>query len=109
MFRREIEDVLRVGVSLLHIGISNWALTKSEALYALDQFKLLRVPVLGGDVYLYEDGKFRSGYENWYVKEIPGEPANDFLIRSIEESRHFIENCKLKEPAIVHFVLVPDD
>lgn len=98
-----IVAILSQGISLEEYGTRNWALTRGQALDALDKLTLIGVPISGGDVYIYSNGKYVPTYENWYFESKNGQ---NYAESSIEYSRNFIENFDAFEKPF--FVLVPN-
>jgi hypothetical protein len=109
MFSKKTEEILKIGKSLFDIGINNWALTKSDSIFAIERFYSLEVPILGGDVYEIINGVLQSNYDNWYCDPLPGETRKDFVNRSINKARNYIETYKGQGLNNNYFfVLVPD-
>lgn len=107
VWSNKIDDVLRHGHSLSGIGVNNWALQKSEALNALTKFEELQVPILGGDVCELIGGVIQYNYDSWYCEQIQGEFKPDFISRSIEKAKQYIENYKEENPGKIFFAFVP--
>ena len=91
IWSNKIDEILKVGISLNDIGVNNWALTKSQALEVLNQFLLHQIPVLGGDVIENLGGEIQQKYDNWYCDKRSGESRIDFVKRSIEKAKSYIE------------------
>jgi hypothetical protein len=104
----EVDKVLNVGYQLSEIGLRNWALTKAQALVALEKLYSLQVPVLGGDVCERVNNIIRPNYDSWYCDPMPDEDKVDFLLRSIGKAKEYITAYKAREPNETFFVLVPD-
>ena len=79
--------------------------TKSFASFGT--FRELQVPILGGDVYRLVNGALRSNYDNWYCDELPNEFLSDFVIRSIDKAKQYIESYNIKKGDDIFFTLVP--
>jgi hypothetical protein len=107
VWSNQIDNILKCGHSLSGIGVSNWALKKSEAVNALTKFAELQVPILGGDVCELIDGVIQYNYDNWYCQQMQGEAKADFIVRSIEKANQYIENYRTKEPDKIFFAFVP--
>ena len=103
-----LNNILKVGISLEPLGVKNWALSKSDALRALDEFLDIKIPILGGDVCERVDGLLQYNYDNWYCDKLPGETKLEFANRSIKIARDYIENYNFKGSGEVFFVFVPD-
>ena len=98
------EGVLNVGKSMLDSGIANYALTRVQALTALESLSKCKVGVAGGDVYLSNQGGFESTYDNWYCDHIPGESEGVYVERSIALAIQYIQNYNAES---AFFVIVP--
>ena len=104
----EVDEILKVGYQLNDIGLRNWALTKPQALIALEQLAAMQISILGGDVCQYVDGLIKPNYDSWHCDQLPEEPKIIFFNRSIAKSKEYIEAYPIKEPDKIYFVLVPD-
>jgi hypothetical protein len=100
----EIDSILDLGVSLESIGIKNWALNKTDALNAIKMLENSRIPVLGGDVYKLVGNAVEQTYDNWYCNQEAGESNDDFLCRSLNTARKYIDDYYLNEAL---FAVVP--
>ena len=105
---KNIEEILKMGKPLFESGTNNWALTKEQALSAIDQFYCLGIAILGGDVYAFGNQIFVPTYDNWYCDRLPSEEQSSFINRSIHKARQFIEAYNTQEPDKAFFVLIPD-
>ncbi|HHU26375.1 MAG TPA: hypothetical protein GXZ56_07130 [Bacteroidales bacterium] len=73
--------------------VINRALDKREALEALELFYNLEIPVLGGDVFYVKDNdEIDWTNDNWYIDQLENETDVQFLKRSIEESRNYVNS-----------------
>jgi len=106
MMSTKVNEILSKGKSLSSIGVENWALTKSASLNALSMFLELEIPVLGGDVCEINDGEISYNYDNWYCEREIGESAVDFILRSNQKAREYIEAYSVKDDSVLFaFVL----
>lgn len=108
IWSRKADEILKIGHPLNKVGVRNWALTKSDALAALEQFLRCHIPILGGDVYEEINGTIQSNYDSWHCDALPGETKNDFLIRSITKAKTYIEEYRATPSDRVFFAFVPD-
>jgi hypothetical protein len=99
-----IDAVLSAGVSLAPIGSANWALSREDALAAVDKLYAMNVPILGGDVYRLENGDLIFEYGGWHSDQAVSESAGAFVARSWRETKTYIEEYPLKSAL---FVIVP--
>ena len=72
------------------IGTEECALSRSNALEALDLAQEAEFAVLGGDVYLRQSGKISPAYANWSVDKQDHEKQVDYIARSCKETREYI-------------------
>lgn len=103
----EVKTILSVGHPLEAVGVHNWALDRQQALQALDQLLTLDMPVSGGDVYRFGQGRMQLTYDNWYCDPGPNEARTAYAVRSIEKARDYISAYPLSDDAPTFFVLVP--
>lgn len=90
--------ILESGISLNCIGVENWALTRSQALAALEN---LNSTVLGGDVIQFVKNAPRYTYDNWFCEMEDGESTTAFATRSLVVAKSFISdyrNADVQEP-----------
>lgn len=99
----------------------NWALTKEQALNAIDQLEKIGIAILGGDVYERVKGDFIGSWDSWYSNIEEGESETSYIKRSVAASRsyinkfnyristYFIESSK-RTGVIpeIFFVIIPD-
>lgn len=105
----KIESFLSCGIALHDSGISNWALSKDQALLAIDKFESQKLPVLGGDVYELAEGVPESNYDNWYCDKHEGESLDDFVYRSASQARQYVSNYRAPSGQDAFFVLVVNE
>ncbi len=84
------------------------ALTKTDALKALNLLVDTEIAVLGGDVYVLEnDGYFRPTYDNWYCNK-EDKTFLEFAKKSRNIALSFLKNYKEGENLKIRYVLVID-
>lgn len=99
----------RKGVSLAQLGLHEYALSRADALRAVELLEAASVPVVGGDVYFDRGEHLESAYANWFSQQRPGEPYPLFVARSCAESRTYISAFPDRPGVVPMFVLVPGD
>lgn len=104
----KVDEILSKGISLEPIGVKNWALSRQDALEALNQFLILQIPVLGGDVCELTKGNPEYNYDNWYCDRIPGESDLAFVNRSINKAKDYIISYNMEYRDKIFFALVPE-
>lgn len=93
-------------------GTLDWALSRGDALRALDILQKIGLSVLGGDVVLEKDNKFYYIFEDqvqgsWSVDRLDDESFGHYLERSILESREYIEKHPEGNSGKYYYVLTP--
>jgi hypothetical protein len=104
----KVELIISCGIPLHGAGVSNWALSKEQALDALNKFEAQRISVLGGDVYKLINGEPESNYDSWYCERESNEPFEDFVSRSIKKARTYIINYNSPNQQQELFVFVAE-
>jgi|SRR5450631_1409117 len=96
------------GISLQNPGLRERALSRDDALNAINLLVSRNVAVLGGDVYLLREGKIRLAYANWSVDRLVDESDDDYRKRSWEHASKYIRSYpNAADPAdIPIFVIV---
>lgn len=85
------------------------ALTKKDAIKALNLLSETDVGVLGGDVYeIEDDGYFQPKYDNWYCNKADI-PSTEFAEISQRNALKYLENYDEKRSSKIRYVLVIDD
>jgi hypothetical protein len=107
IWSKKADAILKIGYPLKEIGIHNWALKKSDALVALEKFAASNISILGGDVYEIINQSIQSNYDSWHCDRMPNESRNDFLKRSIEKAKIYMEQYESANNNIL-FALIPD-
>jgi hypothetical protein len=104
---RTFEQLLRAkGVSLLGLGLKEVALHRPDALLAAEQLRASSVPILGGDVYLFQGEKVEPAFANWHSDRRPGEEWQAFAERSYRETTEYLEAFPHRPNVEPVFVLV---
>ena len=105
---KKIESIISNGIALHDTGVSNWALSKEQALKALDKFEAEKISVLGGDVYELNDGELESNYDSWYCNRESDESLENYVVRSISKARLYISNYNSPNQKQEMFVFVAE-
>ena len=88
----KIETLLRCGIWMGDDKPVSWALTVKQVNAILNELEQTSVPILGGDVYEYENGYFKPAHMNWYSDPKFDEPESEFAIRSVDETREYLNS-----------------
>jgi hypothetical protein len=107
VWSNKIDEILRVGHQLTEIGLRNWALSKPQAIIAIQKFSKYRIPVLGGDVCEMLEGIIKPNCDSWHCDQYPDEKKDDYINRSISTARDYIESYPSQQSDKIFFVLVP--
>ena len=104
---KEADAILSIGLSLEYCGVKNWALTRQQALLALERLEKYGIAVLGGDVYSVADNSIEPNYDNWYCDREGGESATAFVTRSIAKAKIYVSGYAASDAAVI-FAIVPE-
>ena len=91
-------------ISLESIGVDGIAYTKSEALRIADENYNSNIPILGGDVYLFNNGNILPTYDNWYCNRNDSETSYEHVVRSYQVACDYIK--KYPDNANIFFSIV---
>jgi hypothetical protein len=99
--------VLAVGEWLGASGIRNWALTRQEALTALDALERDGIGILGGETYDVAPNKTFPNKDGWHCDRRTGESDQQFLERSLAVARNYVRTYRVGEEDRIRFGIVP--
>ena len=91
-------------ISLKSIGVDGIAYTKSEALRIADEYYDSNIPILGGDVYIFNNGDIKPTYDNWYSNRNNSETLYEYVVRSYQVACDYIK--KYPDNANIIFSIV---
>ena len=97
----DANKILESGISLNSVGIENWALSRPQALAAIEDLKSLKLTVLGGDVIQFVQDTPQLTYDNWFCEIEDNESNIAFAKRSLIVAKSFISgyrNADVPEP-----------
>ena len=94
------------GISLQELGLKEVALTRADALKAVELLRASSVPILGGDVYFVRGECVEQAFANWHTDRHPGEGRGEFAERSSRQSAKYIEAFPHRPDVTSAFVLV---
>jgi Immunity protein 40 len=100
----KIDAVLVNGLSLEEYGIANYALSKTNALVAIDKLRNMGVTILGGDVYLREDIDWKSTGDSWCIEIQDGNISDQSVDLGYEKALEYINNYRIEN---IYFAIVP--
>jgi hypothetical protein len=89
------------------IGMRDIALSREDAMLAVNLLQRASIPILGGDVYFKKTTGIESAYANWHSDPTDGEDRANFVTRSCREALNYIAGFPSAE-AVPIFVLVID-
>lgn len=106
IFSKAIDTIFdNNGISLSPIGINNWAMNKEKALFVLDYFRKINVPILGGDVFALIGNEISITYDNWYINP---DGSEEFIQKSIIYAEQYIVNYASTINSAALFSIVPE-
>ncbi len=79
------------GSSIRTVGLNTLGFFRQDALSALAALGDSSIAVLGGDVYIVEETTVRTTRDSWHVQRRPSESLNDYLYRTRDAARIFVE------------------
>lgn len=91
-------------ISLESIGVEGIAYTKSEALRIAVEYYNSNIPILGGDVYIFNNGNIKLTYDNWYCNRNNSETSYEYVARSYQVACDYIK--KYSDNANIFFSFV---
>lgn len=91
-------------ISLESIGVDGIAYTKSEALRIAEEYYNSNIPILGGDVYFFNNGNIKPTYDNWYCNRNNSETSYEYVARSYQVACDYIK--KYPDNANIFFSIV---
>ncbi len=81
----------RKGHRLGAIGVNAVALSRDDALAALQALSGSQVAVLGGDVYQVQGSLIKVTRDSWYARRRDSESTAEYVRRTQEAAWHFVE------------------
>ncbi len=91
-------------ISLESIGVDGIAYTKSEALRIAEEYYNSNIPILGGDVYFFNNGNIKPTFDNWYCNRNNSETSYEYVARSCQVACDYIK--KYPDNANIFFSIV---
>ena len=91
-------------ICLKSIGVDGIAYTKSEALRIADEYYNSNIPIIGGDVYIFNNGDIKPTYDNWYSNRNNSETPYEYVTRSYQVACDYIK--KYPDKANIFFSIV---
>lgn len=93
--------------SLESSGVNGIAYPKNEAIKIADCYLQSNTPILGGDVYILENGIIKPNYDSWYCDRNDSETLSAYATRSYKETIEYI--TKYPETGKTLFSFVTND
>ncbi|MDD4893556.1 MAG: Imm40 family immunity protein, partial [Candidatus Rickettsiella isopodorum] len=85
-------------------------ISKNDALVAIGILKKLNIPLLGVDILVEENGKFRHRPEGWYselTEHRDSESVDQYIKRSLADSESYLKEFREVGIGKYYYVLVP--
>ena len=92
-------------ISLESIGVDGIAYTKSEALRIAEEYYNSNIPILGGDVYLFNNGNIKPTFDNWYCNRNNSETSYEYVVRSYQVACDYIKKYPDNANILYSFVV----
>lgn len=111
MNTKELADIFQIDYIPLNIhGVDSVAFSHQYVFRMLDVLQAEVIPVLGGDVYIQNNGIIYSTYDNWNTIRAKNESLNEFAMNSCRRSINYINryiatNLPLKEYILFDLVI----
>jgi hypothetical protein len=96
------------GVSLSDIGLKDLALSRSDALNAIDLLPKMLTPILGGDVLFMNGASIELAYADWHCDPRDGESRDVFVNRGCDAAKDYIVNFPVKQCTPVFTIVIGD-
>lgn len=106
--KEELLNLLCEGVALHPHGIHNWALNAWQSINFVEIARQRKVPILGGDLYFVKNGEPVIAYENWFCGKNEKENHDDYVDRSANIAKDFININLSKLGENILFALIVD-
>lgn len=91
--------LLNSAIPLKEFGILDFAWNSTDIFQIIEIFESIKEPILGGDVYRFEEGKLFQTYDSWYLNNTN---TPDFYLVSQKATQSYIKNYELKNAG--HYV-----
>jgi hypothetical protein len=78
-------------LSEINPGSDEYGLRIDEALKALEILQETQSAILGGDILTGESGVLAYTYDNWYCEQYESESHMDFVKRSLDTAKAYIQ------------------
>lgn len=88
------EIAKKKGILLTDLKINSYAFNRTDTLEAIDALEQDGMAILGGDVLVAQEGKWKWGYtnNNWYCNPQPDEVAKFYIKRCADVARDYVKN-----------------
>lgn len=80
------------GISIEDIGVYDRAFARADAFSAISLLQNCDLAILGGDVYARVGSTIKSAYDSWYCDPDTRETNREYLARSWQTAREYVEN-----------------
>jgi hypothetical protein len=94
------------GVSLETLGLRELALYRVSALAAVEILRNSSIPILGGDVYFWNNGGIELAFANWHSERRGNEATDEYVNRTCRETSAYIQTFPEMPKMEALFVLV---
>jgi len=84
------EELINLAKPLEHLGISEMAWDRENAIKVVEFLYKNNYAIIGGDVYKIVKGNLDSTYDSWYSNRNEAKSNQDFLQESINRAKAYI-------------------
>lgn len=91
--------------SLESVGVKGFAYPKDVAIKIAYNYNQSNTPILGGDVYIFENDQISITDDNWYCDQMDNETLLDYANRSYQVTIDYIHKLPENTRLLFHFVI----
>lgn len=92
-------------ISLKQFGILDLAWKSEDVFQIIEILKSIKEPILGGDVYRFEEDKLFQTYDSWYINNTG---SHDYYLASYEVTLSYIEKYEsMNDGHYVYSIITP--
>jgi hypothetical protein len=108
-FSLEIDDVLRHGIDLRHIGFKNWGFNKHQSFEIIKSLKSKNIPILGINIFQLINDQIVYSNDKWVSYKLSNETESDFLYRTTSQAIDYISSYvkKMNDSPNYLFAIIP--
>jgi hypothetical protein len=101
-----LQTILGIGRPLVEYGSTNWALSRPDALAAIECLERESRFILGGDVWLETKGKLARTGDNWFYQPTSFQAEPEQVAAAAKKAATYIRNYTEPRDGSAFFELV---